>query len=520
MLGRYDHAQDYLGMALEKLKHDCEEDANKWIHVWAELAITKQMKGNLLEAREAWWTTYEKAKPVDEKVLKPTVNETIKGDGAYTNEEFVCRATGNIGVISCLLAMKIIARVESADGAGGVNGTRWEREAQLREAKKLLQMAEACLKDWIKLALDIREGYDDMDDEKMVEEGVDHDLFRKKQQARAYQIIAHSRLSLTYSVMAQLEELESGANTMRLRRQAFDHAKRGVKLTEKQTDSSVVALAHFYYGRALLANGDTKKAFQHLNGYRGHGYCTPAIALCKHPSPEHRGHLRELVRRGVDLSFRDEDGYNAMDHAVYIGDTETESILVEGLKSKSVGDKHEFTADSWLRRGYRKLFQEKLRPVLLRGSPYAPDSLFKLRRAYAKALKADVHTKRMFDQLKYIAYSDFINLGRLRTSRDRLVRAYKTCNDNGKYIIFFSYRWIGEDHEGGRLPDDVHNTQYKRMINAVELFLKKHQNVGRENLRIWVVSLLPFTDTPSIRMTRGAKTTGKEQRVDSSHFEV
>lgn len=52
----------------------------------------------------------------------------------------------------------------------------------------------------------------------------------------------------------------------------------------------------------------------------------------------------------------------------------------------------------------------------------------------------------------------------------------------GKYIIiFFSYRWINKD-PGTRTPDDEHNTQYKRMLGAIQLFLSRHPEVEMDRL--------------------------------------
>ena len=119
--------------------------------------------------------------------------------------------------------------------------------------------------------------------------------------------------------------------------------------------------------------------------------CTPAIALCKEPSQEHRRYLQELVEAGVDMDLVDEQGYTALDHAVFNGDTVAEELVLKGLRHKFDGDVEakvlQRQMQAKLRKGYRELFQEKLRLVLLGGSD--SDDLQNLRHVYADALAAE-----------------------------------------------------------------------------------------------------------------------------------
>lgn len=484
MFGRYDQAQAYLQQAMDELEQDNYIDnggtnasgPGRWIYAWSELAITWQLMGRLEEAARAWSKMYMTA--------KRSGTETNPGDwlfmGAYGRLECMCRAVGNEGVVKYLLAVEAMERVGSMD-AGDPEGEGKERVRE--EVQRLLRAAAESLKERIQLAVQVREGHGDVNDERVVEDGMDIEVVRKKYQARAWQIIGYSRLSLAYSAIAAFggSDVDQG----HMRQLSIQTAQEGVRLARSQKDSTVTALAHFYYGKALLADDQPQQALKHLN--LDPGFCTPAIALCKQPSAEHRAYLRELVDLGVDLNLLDEHGYSAMDYAVFVGDAEAESILVAGLKSQ-FGDDGQKVAllqeGARLRKGYRELFQEQLRPVLLESGG---DCLHKLRSVYAEALDTDAEKRRMFDHLKHLSYADFVNFGRLPRSSDGLHKPFTPATDDGSYIIFFSYRWINKD-PALRSPDDTDNTQYKRMIDAVELFLQEHPEVDQEKLCIWMVS--------------------------------
>ena len=275
-------------------------------------------------------------------------------------------------------------------------------------------------------------------------------------------------------------------------------------------DTTVYALAHFYYGKALVAYGLHERAFRHLDIHHCNGHCTPAIALCRQPSAEHRRYLQELVDTGVDLNCLDKRAYSAMDYAVFFGDTRAESILAAGLKSQFGGDEQKVTLvqdRARLRKGYREIFQEKLRPILLHLRPASPH---RLRCVYAEALDADADKQRLFDRLKYLPYADF-SFRRLPRSSDRLHRPFTPATDDGKYIIFISYRWINKD-PNPQSPDDTNNTQYKRMLDAIELFLQNRPEVDKEKLCIWMVSLSHYVSKPEADQRRVEESKRESQR--------
>ncbi|KAK8129291.1 hypothetical protein PG999_001671 [Apiospora kogelbergensis] len=56
------------------------------------------------------------------------------------------------------------------------------------------------------------------------------------------------------------------------------------------------------------------------------------MAFCREPSDEHIGYLRELIDAGVDLDLVDEQGYTALDHAVFNGDALSGRLVMEGLR--------------------------------------------------------------------------------------------------------------------------------------------------------------------------------------------
>jgi ankyrin repeat protein len=119
----------------------------------------------------------------------------------------------------------------------------------------------------------------------------------------------------------------------------------------------VVAISHFFYGRALLHDRQRLAALSHLNPLQA---CTPAIALCKEPSEENRQYLKELVEARVDMSRIDEYGYLALDYTVFGQDLEIEAFVIKGLRSTIKQDANgkiaQIRTEARLRKGYRELF--------------------------------------------------------------------------------------------------------------------------------------------------------------------
>ncbi|KKZ63060.1 hypothetical protein EMCG_02561 [[Emmonsia] crescens] len=303
--------------------------------------------------------------------------------------------------------------------------------------------------------------------------------------ATTWESIGLSRLSLCYAAQGNAK-------------QAISTALESLNISNRSEDSTVVAMSRFFYGRALLLNRQLEEALKQFNPRT---MCTPAIALCKEPSEEHCQYLRELVDVGVDMDLVDEQGYTALDYAVFNGDAKTEKLVLEGLRRKLKGDVerelNERQAEARIRKGYRELFQEKMRPVLLSG-----DGLQALRHMYANELAADEEKRRMFDGLKFMRFSDFLHFGKLPRSSDNLAQQFLSRPDRSgrvstaEFVIFFSYRWINKE-SGASSPDDTKNTQYCRMIDAAEQFLKLHPSVDRERLGIWIDQACINQDDPA-----------------------
>lgn len=303
--------------------------------------------------------------------------------------------------------------------------------------------------------------------------------------ATTWESIGLARLSLCYAARGSVKE-------------AVRVALESLDISSSSKDSTVIAMSRLFYGRALLLDDQHEEALKQFNPLNA---CTPAIALCKEPSEEHRQYLRSLIEVGADMNLIDEQGYTALDYAVFSGDAATEKLVLDGLRRGSDGDVesrlvHRLT-EAKLRKGYRELFQERLRPVLLgagggNGGNGGGDSLQNLRRVYADALAGDEEKRRMFDGLKFVPYSDFLRFGKLPRSSDGLAQRFHSESGESHqsaaadFVIFFSYRWIGKD-SGASAPDDSGNTQYRRMIKATEEFLRLHPSVDRGRLNIWVV---------------------------------
>lgn len=309
--------------------------------------------------------------------------------------------------------------------------------------------------------------------------------------ATTWESIGLSRLSVCYAARGNAKE-------------AMTVALESVNITSSSEDCTVIALSRYFYGHALLLAGQRGEAVKHFNLPER---CTTAIALCKEPSDEHRQHLREVVEAGAEIDLIDEEGYTALDYAVFSGDAATENLVLQGLRRRLDGDVErklmQRQREARLRKGYRELFQEKLRPVLLGngGGGDGSDYLQNLRRVYADALAGDEDKRRLFDEFRFVRYSDFLRSGKLPGWSDGLAQQFTSelgANRQGdvvEYVVFFSYRWINKD-QGVSSPDDTNHSQYRRMVRAAEAFLRIHPSVDRERLSIWVVSPQPKKAPP------------------------
>ncbi|KAI6040364.1 hypothetical protein EDC04DRAFT_3140281 [Pisolithus marmoratus] len=303
-----------------------------------------------------------------------------------------------------------------------------------------------------------------------------------------WEIVGLSRLSLCYTTCGDAK-------------QAIGTASEGVELAKNSMDPTVIATSRFFHGRALLLDGQRQEVLKQFNPPNA---CTPAIALCKEPSEEHLSYLAELVDTGADMDAVDEQGYKALDYAVFNGDTAMEMLVLAGFRMQLDGDVEVKVAqrqrEAKLRKGYRELFQNKLRPVLL-GSSCNKDALQDLRRVYADALATDTEKAGLFDVLTFVRFRDFLSFGKipgsgdtLPGSNDPLLQRFRLNTQNNsqlsntpEFVIFFSYRWINKGSATARdTPDDSNNKRYKRMVNATENFLRFHPSVGREKLGIWI----------------------------------
>jgi tetratricopeptide (TPR) repeat protein len=401
-----------------------------------ELGVVYRHMNRLADAKRAFEIQYNTAKELDFK-------------------RAMCRAVGNLGMVNYQLSQ------QNHDG-------------------KLLDLAIEQLNERIQSARDIKETIDSQGTDAVTKA-------RWLRDATTWETIGLSRLSLCYAASGNAK----GAVTAALE---------SLNITIASHDSTVIALSLFFYGRALLLDGQREEALRQFNPPNS---CTPAIALCKEPSEEHCQYLHELVEAGADMDLADEHGYTALDYAVFSGDAATEMIVLEGLRRSLDGDVElkleQRHTEARLRKGYRELFQDKLRPVLLLDPGSDSGGLPNLRRVYADALAADEEKRRIFDGLKFMWYSDFLRFGRLPRSSDGLVQHFVSESETASsgdsqqgtsgaagFVIFFSYRWINKE-PGAVSPDDSKNTQYRRMITATEQFLKLHPSVDRERLSIWMV---------------------------------
>ncbi|PTB38611.1 hypothetical protein M441DRAFT_145883 [Trichoderma asperellum CBS 433.97] len=297
--------------------------------------------------------------------------------------------------------------------------------------------------------------------------------------AQTWEIIAMDRLTLCYIASGKTE--------------AAVHVAEESQRKQSRQDPTVTAFSKFYYGNALWHNGQVDKALEQWNAPSG--TCSAAMALCKEPSKEHNEHLQLMADAGVNFDTYDEQGFSALDHAV-LSDSpharEAIPIVEKALRSALQLTSEDVDEEilirkrqAELRRQYRTIFQEHMRPVLRK----KPSGAFsELRKIYARFISQDTKERRMFSRFHYMRYTDFVNYGKLPISTSGLAKQFsdgmgetlEPKEDN--FVIFISYRWIG----GGNGPDDDSGTQWRRIINAVEKFKKVNPHLDPGCLGLWL----------------------------------
>jgi tetratricopeptide (TPR) repeat protein len=429
VLGEIGHAYRMLGkyeLACQTLE-DCVRDM-PWtklrIQMVGELGATYNLMARLEDAKKACQEEYDMARELN-------------------MDTEMCRAIGNLGMVNFEL-------YQSSKDAG------------------LLDLAMAQLQERVDLAQKLKtSATSDCHDAASRASLMDFANQRKA--------IALSRLSLCYT--------EKG-----LLAQAIEAAHDSLKLTMTQGDPTKTAFSRYFYGRALLLAGKDAQALQQFNPV---GTCTPTIALCKEPAKKHRAYIQEMIDAGADMELRDEQGYSALDCAVYNGDVETQKVIENGLRLQYERQLERLKHEALLRKSYREIIQDELRPVLLKSKDRG--ALAKLRESYSTVLKSDAEKRQLFDGLKYVRLEDFIKAEQIPTSHEGLTQFYVDEAQEGRdgiFVVFMSYRWIAKDPAWiakRDSPDDIGNTQYKRMINALERLLTQHPEVHRDKVRIWIV---------------------------------
>lgn len=359
-----------------------------------------------------------------------------------TDAQF-CRAIGNLGVANYQLAVLEPANVDS----------------------DLLQQSIKQLEERVRSAQELQTKLDRLDPSS--------GLVRM---AKTWESIGFDRLTLCHACDGNTGE-------------AVRCGERSRALTQNSPDPTVKGFSRFYYGYALLRDGQRTKAMEQWEFTAPDDRCASATSLCKEPSQEYRTFLKVLVDEDVQLDPYDEQGYSALDYAVYSRDSATEALVIEGLRKIHTPDEvNELLREAALRKHYREIFQTYLRPAL-----YQSNSIQLLRRIYADLLVGDAEKRGLFDAFKFVRYIDFAKFGRLPRSDDTLMKEFSTrqqeskTRDSDQYVILFSYRWLGKE-DGHPGPDNAHHTQYQRILSAMQAFLDKHEGINPERICLWLVS--------------------------------
>lgn len=325
--------------------------------------------------------------------------------------------------------------------------------------------------------------------------------------SRAWETIGMDRLSLVYIEQGRFPE-------------SLEIARLSQK-SQHRIDPTVTAYSKFFYGNTLWYNGQRDAACKQWSAEPG--VCSSPVAFCKELSKEHNGYLRRMAEAGINFDSYDEQGFSALDYVALSESSEAleaAEIVVMALEDvfgKKVMMEHpDYNEHQRLilvqdmisarkrqaevRRVYRNLFQESIRPKLqaVQDSNTRHSTIQQLRTIYKNFSASTDDSHQILWPFRYIRYEQFKNNGKLPiyggSSSGRVVRDVRDVADvtniksnqrpgvKDPFVIFISYRWCG-----GRIPDDSSNTQWRRMVEAVEQYLEINPHLNVEDIAIWLV---------------------------------
>lgn len=472
-LGRVKNATAYLEEALSITR----VDELQRIHILGELAIVYQhaQPVEASKALEAAAIQYEDAKDFAAKEwqnykdfgLLQHKHRAVQADAQ------ACRAVGNVGLINYL-------RSQENDNTALLHESILQVEERVQRAQDL----QTVLK------------------QDSSHERIGNDTHASLiHQARTWESIGYDRLTLARVANGEVEE-------------ALRCGERSQALTRQSNDSTVRGLSRFFYGYALLKNNKTAMAQERLRFHGAHpDACTSTIALCREPLQYYPKYLEEITELGLNMEHYDEHGYSALDYTMFQESSEMKQIVLQRLRegnhdeaekneSKRLETITRLEQESVLKKHYREVFQECLRPNLLKGGK---DVVQNVRDSYADILRKDAAKMASFDQLRVVSNSDFVAHGRLPLFTDGLTREYSSTRAGRAAkdcVVFFPYRWRRPLE--GRPDDSVkteygEGTQYGRMCSSLESLLNGSTGDSRisngspdsQNLYIWLVSTSP-----------------------------
>lgn len=456
---RHGKYQDAIN-AQEKVVASKEFDEVRKCKVYGELGVNYRHTDKITKAAE----TFQKHHDLATKL-------------AFEMDAEVCRSVGNLAMVKYQLHLEAIDQSSRHD--------LLQQSIQMQQER--VSTAQALL-------LRLEDRFESALHRRSMEAIGANKPWRDYWRARLHmwENIGVSRLVLSYIADRQLDlAVSTGLHAVDMSKDA------------SWADPTVRALNRFMYGHALAANNDFDAARIQFgypqSGKEGKGkpvgICTPAIALCKEPSAEFRGYLQEVIKARVDLTAYDEQGYSALDYAVYSEDTESTKLLKKGLmlqldEPDDVDAAFKMTV---VRKHFREIFHGEFRKIL---TAERSDCINALRTKYLELLRSDENKRGRFDWLRAVSYRDFIDRGALprwdMTDEDSVqeIAKIRQAGSIEPFLVFFSYRWIGKS----RQPDSAENRQYRRMLDALEQLIDKNPHLEQDNIFIWLVSDIFLSD--------------------------
>lgn len=193
------------------------------------------------------------------------------------------------------------------------------------------------------------------------------------------------------------------------------------------------------------------------------------------------GHLSLLTKLALELDIDidiDIPSHPSNDGAVK---TSTSSSYMSNCRNGQM--KGDAPPMSVIRRRCKRLFRSICDSMSI---PARDGGVVAARKIYTDTLANSALDSMIFDTLRYVAFEDFVVLGRIPRFADGVTRSISESQPGcHPHLVFISYRWSSKD-PWKLCSDDLNRQLYIRIIDAVERLLQDNSNLNRQDIGIWI----------------------------------